>query len=436
MTLRPKKLSKSGGGCQFATLMLCLLIASSGVAAEVVTVAGPTMGTQYQIRFVGEPKDAVIRTRVNERLAEIDALMSTYRDDSEISRFARAEAQTWFAVSPETALVVDAAQKISRRTNGAFDITIGPLLRLWSFGPEDSQDQPRSAPSEEQIENVLEIVGFDKLKVRHDPPALWKSISSLEVDLSAIAKGYAVDEISSLLLEAGFADHLVEIGGELRVRGQKPDGSLWNVGLESPRPGARLTEMVVSLSDRAVASSGNYRKYYEADGTHYSHVIDPVLGRPAAHQLSGVAILADDCMSADAYATALFVLGAERGVEWAAANGVEACFLTDAGGEIVTLSTPGFPADASVQAAVADATPSYRGLLSLSAIIFGIAILGMAVGSIVGRRRLTGSCGGLANLKNADGTPSACELCQNDTCENRPSEDLTSEDREVHTAPQ
>ncbi len=215
-------------------------------------------------------------------------------------------------MSAQTAAVVAEAQRFSELSNGAFDITVGPLVDLWGFGPD-----PRTGlvPEEPALEAAARRVGYRHLEVRDHPPGLRKAIPGLGIDLSAIAKGYAVDRIAALLLSLDISDFMVEIGGEVRVSGRKPDGSFWRIGIETPRAGPRDVHRIVELDGVAMATSGDYRNYFEQDGKRYSHTIDPKTGKPIEHRLASITIIDESAMFADAMATAMMVLGPEAGMD-------------------------------------------------------------------------------------------------------------------------
>jgi thiamine biosynthesis lipoprotein len=306
---------------------------ASATHAETLTFGGPTMGTTYHVRFAASkssPIDAqALQREVESLLAEIDRQMSTYRDDSELSRFNRASAGEWFAVSPATAEVVAAAQEISRKTRGPLDITVGPLVRLWNFGPKKTS-MARSnfePPSEAAIQSARKLVGYEKLEARIDPPALRKLTEGLEVDLSSIAPGYAVDQIGAMLSEQGITEYIVEIGGEIRAAGRRDDGKPWRVAIERPLLKRREMYAAVALEDAAISTAGDYRKFFEHDGKRYSHIIDPGTGRPVEHTLASVTVAADTCLEADGWDTALLVMGQDRGFDYAEKNGIAALFI-------------------------------------------------------------------------------------------------------------
>ncbi len=297
-------------------LVLAALVAVAvlrpGEKPRAVELQGFTMGTHYTIRVsqlpLGMARDE-LQLRIDERLSRVNRQMSTYLPDSELSQFNRWEGTDWFPVSSATARVVAAAQAISRQTEGAFDVTVGPLVNLWSFGPEARPDSP---PSPQEIEQARARVDYRQLEVRQDPPALKKQDPALYVDLAAIAKGYAVDVLVDLLGNLGISGVLVEIGGDLATRGTRADGTPWRIGIERPLTWGHAIQRVIVLSDQALATSGDYRNFFEWEGRRYSHQIDPRSGRPVEHDLASVSVLAANCMLADAWATALMVVGPEQ----------------------------------------------------------------------------------------------------------------------------
>jgi thiamine biosynthesis lipoprotein len=293
------------------------------------------MGTTYHIKFVGDAESIDLErlhADVERILADIDRQMSTYRDDSELSRFNRAKAGEWFAVSRATAEVVAAAQEISEKTDGAMDVTVGPLVRLWHFGPSKSAKggakQEFVPPTDESLAAAQESVGYGKLHARLDPPALRKDVDGLGVDLSSIAPGYAIDELTELLASRGITNGMVELGGEVRVMGVREDGKPWRVAIERPNDGGRMMQAAVPLDDAAIATAGDYRKFFEYGGRRYSHIIDPASGKPVDHTLASVTVVADTCIESDGWDTPLLVLGPQKGFECAEKNGVAALFIS------------------------------------------------------------------------------------------------------------
>lgn len=435
--------------------LLCMVLLGLSLAGcrspseaeiEGAQLSGATMGTTWNVRLTDLPggTDRLALTRqIEQALDSVNAGMSNWRDDSELSLFNSSTSTDWFPVSRETATVVSEAQRISRLSGGAFDVTVAPLVGLWSFGPEAG---PPAVPSAAALERVRQRVGYTHLEARLDPPALRKTQPDLSVDLSAIAKGFGVDHVAHLLDELGAEAYMVEIGGEVRTRGLRGDGTPWRIGIEAPIRGRRTLHRVIRLSDASMATSGDYRSFVEIDGQEYSHTIDPRTGRPARHRLGSVSVIADSCMEADGLATTLMVLGPEAGYEWASENQIAALLIErHEDGTFTEQATPAFsryesPARAAPPAAENSATGEHAasddddqgGLLPIllaSGAVFLIAFAGMAAGVIFSNRRLKGSCGGLAGMRDEDGGVQ-CESC------GTPSPDCSGEPAEAgRTAP-
>jgi len=303
-----------------------------GNEQQLLALRGATMGTTYSVQVL-EPPAALDRNalakRIKTRLSDINGLMSTYQPSSELSRFNASSATDWFLVSPELVAVVKAARAVSDASAGAFDITVGPLVNLWGFGPTLSADV---LPNAGEIQAARARVGWRQLDVQLQPPALRKARPDLYVDLSAIAKGYAVDQLATLVEAFGIENYLVEIGGELRGRGLNSRGEPWRIAIERPETSKRAMFRVVALHDMGMATSGDYRNFFEVDGEQYSHTIDPATGEPVDHRLASVTVLAAETMQADAWATALLVLGPERGFALAEQLGLAAFFIEHAEG--------------------------------------------------------------------------------------------------------
>jgi FAD:protein FMN transferase len=296
-------------------VLLCLLSLSVGCDfRKEITIAGRTMGTTYHVKVIGGYFSDTDRLRrhVETRLEEINRSMSTYRRDSEISRFnTAARAGKKFPVSRDFLNVMTVARRIYNLTGGAWDGTVKPLVNLWGFyGKSPRQD----VPAKGEIDALLLRIGFDRIEILDG--GLMKKTSDVSLDLASIAKGYGVDEIAALLADDGFHDVLVEIGGEVVARGHKMDGSLWRVGINRPRKDAPLDAVYTALrlKNRAVATSGDYRNFFQAEGISYPHVIDPRTGYPVKNRVVSVSIIADTCTFADGLATAIMVLGPEKGL--------------------------------------------------------------------------------------------------------------------------
>jgi thiamine biosynthesis lipoprotein len=277
-----------------------------------------------------------LQADVEKKLAEIDREMSTYRSDSEISRFNRAPAGEWFPVSKAVAEVVTASREISEKSGGAQDITVGPLVNLWRFGPKDSASGGKKVefapPTDAAVQAARKRVGFKKLDVRSEPPALRKQVEGLEVDLSSIASGYTIDRLGQIMRDHGVKNYMVELGGELRAEGKRADGTPWRIAIERPLADKRELEAAVPLVDAAMATAGGSRHFFEYKGKRYSHIIDPATGRPVEHTLASVTVAADKCLDADGWDTPLMVLGPERGTEVAEKLGIAAMFVSHGDG--------------------------------------------------------------------------------------------------------
>ena len=307
---------------------------------------GPTMGTTFAVRVVaddlGDARVATLRTTIEQTLAGIDERMSTYRPESEVSRFNRAHTTDPFRVSADTLAVLRHALEISELTDGAFDVTVGPLVDAWGFGPAG---EPSALPTERDIERLRRRVGFRQLRIEPATSSLRKLVPQLSCDLSALAKGYAVDRVAERLRAEGLGSYLVEVGGEVRAGGLSPRGDAWRVGIERPGPGPPAVQRLVRLRDRALATSGDYRNYYEVAGRRVSHTIDPRSGRPVDHGLASVSVVDPLCVRADAIATALGVLGPDAGYELAVAQGWAALLIVRRDdGTLRERETPAFTA--------------------------------------------------------------------------------------------
>ncbi|MCG6943328.1 MAG: FAD:protein FMN transferase [Thiohalocapsa sp.] len=307
--------------------MLFLLLAGCGPREQTLALAGSTMGTTWSVQVPHPAADldqAKLYEDISAVLEEVNGRMSTYQPSSELSRFNTATTTDWFPVSAELERLVATALAVSKATGGAFDVTVGPLVNLWGFGPEVHPDE---IPPQADIDAARARVGWHRLHTRAAPPALRKDRPDLYVDLSAIAKGHGVDRVAELLEGKGLTDYLVEIGGELRGRGVNAQGEPWRIAIERPDPGRRAALRVVALTDQAMATSGDYRNFFEVNGKRYSHTIDPATGRPVVHDLASVTVVAERCGDADAWATSLLVLGPQKGMALANKRGLATLFV-------------------------------------------------------------------------------------------------------------
>jgi thiamine biosynthesis lipoprotein len=254
--------------------------------------------------------------------------MSTYDPRSELSAFNARQDLRWVPASPGLLEVLDSAARVSSATHGAFDVTVGPLVDLWGFGPEY---RPRQVPDDAAIERVRDSVGYRHVQIDASAGAIRKRHSRTQLDLSAIAKGYGVDRVALVLDRQGIHDYLVEIGGELRASGTTAAGSPWRVGIERPVEGRHVVGEIALLENRAIATSGTTQDFFDEDGRHYSHIIDPKTARPVETPPMAASVVADTTMEADAWATALIVLGPERGYALAQARAIAALLVTASG---------------------------------------------------------------------------------------------------------
>lgn len=306
-----------------AVFLTTLSLQSCTKQSSPTQLSGKTMGTQYHISLVANSSNkqlipfSELQKNIDLILVEVNRQMSTYQKDSEISLFNKHESSDWFSISPDFLAVVQASQHVSKESKGAFDITIAPIINLWGFGPEVITKIPTSS----QIKKTLSHSHYSLLKFRTQPPALQKLDPKVTIDLSAIAKGFAVDKISNYLEAQNFKNYLVEIGGEIQSRGLNSSNEKWRIAIESPDTGrenntekinSNLT-MIIEVSDKALATSGDYRNYFIKNGARYSHTIDPETGSPIKHQLASVTVMHKSAMMADAYATAIMVLGEAKG---------------------------------------------------------------------------------------------------------------------------
>ena len=309
------------------------------------SLSGASMGTTWSVHVASEDMGpSAMRTTAAAIQASLDkvvAHMSTWESESEISLLNRSTSNEPQAVSGPLLDVLIAAQTVSQKSDGAFDITVSPLVELWGFG---KATPPETLPTQEAIGEALRHTGRGRMVLDTQEGTVTKKDPQLEIDLSAIAKGYGVDRVAEKLESLGYFDYLVEVGGELRARGKRLDGKIWRVAIETPREGLREIHRVVELKDRAMATSGDYRNFYEQDGERFSHTLDPRTGRPVEHRLASVSVLHATATAADAWATALNVLGPESGFRIAQQEDIAAYFISrsDSEEEFEVRATPAF----------------------------------------------------------------------------------------------
>ncbi|MGR3624592.1 FAD:protein FMN transferase [Pseudophaeobacter sp.] len=309
-------------------VVLTFLLAACKTDPVTLKFSDDTMGTTYNVIAVDKTaalsQDA-IKAAIAAELAVVNGQMSNWDPNSEISRFNSAETTEAVAISPELAKVIAAANEIHAKSGGLFDVTLGPLIEIWGFGARTAESP---VPSDEAIAAAQKITGQSKiLSLTSDPLTLRKSLPGTSVYLAAIAKGYGVDQVAAVLKEAGLDDYMVEIGGDLVTSGLNPKGEPWRIGIERPDAGSQSVEEVVNVSGLGMATSGDYRNYFEQNGIRYSHIIDANTGRPITHGTASVTVLAPDAMMADGWATALLAMGREPGLKLAEAEGLAVLFI-------------------------------------------------------------------------------------------------------------
>ncbi|MBF0352823.1 MAG: FAD:protein FMN transferase [SAR324 cluster bacterium] len=303
--------------------------------------SGSTMGTTFSIKTSALPSgisEQSLQKGITQTLDRVNQQMSTYLKDSELSKFNQSTSLDWQPVSADMAGVITLALDISEKTRGAYDITVGPLVNLWGFGPDAV---PEEIPDESLLELARQKIGFHRLKVQDN--TLKKEIPELYVDLSSIAKGYGVDQVAKYLDSQQIDAYMVEIGGEVRTKGKKWNGDFWRIAIEKPViHEMHQIQTVLKVENMSIATSGDYRNYFEQDGKRYSHTIDPASGRPIQHSLASVTLLHEHCADADAWATALMVLGPEKGYDLAVTHHLAAFFLIKSGATFIERTTPEF----------------------------------------------------------------------------------------------
>jgi thiamine biosynthesis lipoprotein len=294
-----------------------------------VQFSGQTMGTSYHITIADKLNKAhipqeLLQKKLDQLLVQVNQQMSTYSADSEITRFNQSTTTDWFPVSKNFVQVVATAQEISKTTQGAFDITVAPLVDIWGFG----KDNKTKLPEKKQLERIKQSVGYRLLEYRSNPPALLKQVPELRIDLSAIAKGFAVDKLSHYLHQQNYKNFMVEIGGEIRVSGKNTTNSNWKIAIQSPDISNKSHENLLLITNQSIATSGNYLNYFVKDGIRYSHILDPRTGQPESRPPLSITVLHTSSMVADAYATALMVLGEEQGKSLAKRVGLETYWVS------------------------------------------------------------------------------------------------------------
>jgi len=310
-----------------ALLVAILALAACTGEHGPVELSGSTMGTRFNVKLpggIGDYAPLRLQKDIEAVLDDAEAQMSTYQWESVITQFSVSDSVDWYAVPDAFCAKVQKSLQISQLTGGAFDITVSPLVNLWGFGPADIVD---TVPEDETVATLLKITGYEHLQADCTQPAIRKDIAELMLDMSAIGKGFAADRVAELIEDLGFENYLVEVGGELRIRGKNASGNDWAIGIEAPLAGRREPHMVINLTDTAMATSGDYRNFFEVDGQRFSHTIDTRTGKPVTHSLASVTVIDEKAWRADALATALLVMGPEDGLAFAEREGMAVLML-------------------------------------------------------------------------------------------------------------
>ncbi|GAA63998.1 thiamine biosynthesis lipoprotein [Pseudoalteromonas sp. BSi20311] len=297
------------------------------------------MGTTYHIKFYAEQVDPqAVQAEIDAVLVDINQSMSTYIEDSEINTFNRLDANEVMPISDDFRAVISESMRIGNSTK-TLDVTMGPLIDLWGFGPDK---KPTKRPTNEALANMINNIGIDKLVLNEQ--GLAKTMADLELSFSATAKGYGIDKVAELLQSKGITDYMVEIGGELRIAGTKPDNQAWRIAIEQPdaNPGERKVHRVLAPGNNGIATSGDYRIFYTMDGETYTHLIDPMTGMPIKHDLVSVTVLHPSAMTADGLATALTVMGMEKAQRYAQQHDLPVYLIAKSAQGLVTYSSPAF----------------------------------------------------------------------------------------------
>jgi thiamine biosynthesis lipoprotein len=306
---------------------------------------GLTMGAAFSVKVVTDQDEVdtvglgAVDRSLRSILDRINQLMSTWDADSELSRFNRSTSLEPFRVSPETFEVLKWSLALSALPGGALDVTVGPLVDAWGFGPGGPRNR---LPSDEEIARLREATGAGRHELNPAALTVRKSRPDVRCDLSAVAPGYAADRLWAELTDRGFTDFLVDVGGELRTRGRNEIGEAWEIAIDRPQAQGDAIQRLVRISNLAIATSGDYRRYREVDGKRFSHILDPRTGRPIAHRLASVTVIDELAVRADGLATALMVLGSDEGMALAEKLGLAALFIERTGDGFSERATPRF----------------------------------------------------------------------------------------------
>ena len=327
----------------FPFLLLFIVSCAPNQPTE-IAISGETMGTTYSIKVIQRTEIPIdvkaLKGQIDDALIQVNALMSTYDPDSELSQLNKTAAGIPFPISEQTEFVLKEAIRLQNLSRGSLDVTVGPLVNLWGFGPDKRAEV---IPTKSQLLEIADYVGIDKFEMNSG--VVTKLHSKLYIDLSTIAKGYGVDAVAGIIEENQIDDYLIEIGGEMRVAGKKANGNDWRIAIEKPITNERAIQKIISIGNNAVATSGDYRNYFEQDGIRYSHLIEPKTGYPIIHNLVSVTVVHSSSMTADGLATALNVMGADQAKVLAISEDLAVFMILKQGQEFIEYASPAFLRD-------------------------------------------------------------------------------------------
>jgi len=335
MTLvaRISKQKRTGLHALFFVVIMTLLLGGCGQSADEKQMTGATMGTTYHVTLVNSSSEINVldlQQDIDIQLSGLNSIFSTYDDASELSKLNQSPVNQWIAVSPELFTVIKMAKQISEQSGGSYDVTVGPLVELWGFGKRDVLGS--IPPDLKSLTDAKEKICSSCIEM-DDSGSRIRKTKNIQIDLSSIAKGYAVDQVADILYRRHIDNYMVEIGGEVVTRGVNANLEKWKLGVESPKSPLPMSDsekiqQVIQLSGKAVATSGDYRNFMMINGKQYSHIIDPATGYPVEHNPASVTVIADNCALADGWATAFTVLGVEKGLEIARQLNIAVYFIS------------------------------------------------------------------------------------------------------------
>lgn len=341
-------------GFRRAIRLVCVIVGVTLLAScdnvtkktqNTLVIEGKTMGTFYRVSLAGvdNSREAALRQQIEAQLAEDDHQLSTYKDDSVLSRFNQYQGSVPQPISAGMADIIVTSLRIGQKTSGAMDITVGPLVNLWGFGP---QKQPIKTPTDAQIDAARQQIGLQHLRViqQEDGQYLQKDLPNMYVDLSTVGEGYATDHLARLIEGNGISNYLVSVGGAVVSRGYNAKGNPWQVAIQKPTDKESAVQAIVDLQGMGISTSGSYRNYYELDGKRLSHIIDPATGHPITHKLVSATVIASTALEADGWDTGLMVLGTKKAMALAEKEHLAVYLITKKGDSFEVHMTPQFKA--------------------------------------------------------------------------------------------